>query len=220
MRGSVYVGLSTLCIACAAGVPAVAGAQGASDTAAACFAGNPLPQCKTFWITEVGYYHRAFGGGSLQQSVPPGAYRRPDLYNHFAWELGRMSNRGPRAAVGGTLLIGGGGSGFRYGVKGRYRRWVGERSSLDVSAGPLGVVTRSQYSEPRISGYGITGGVALGWKDWAAVTVNADAVRGQGRNAGALYGGVRLGSYPAIVATAGIAAYIGLLLVLLSGEGT
>lgn len=219
MRATVYFGLSIFCIACTVAVAKVAGAQATPVTAAACLAGKPLPQCKTFWITEVGYYHRVFGGGSIQD-VPPGAYRRPGLDDHFSWELGRMSNRSPRTAVGGTLLAGGGGSNWRFGLNGRYRRWVSARGTLDVSAGPLGVVTRSPYPQQRTSGYGIAGAVALGWNDWAAVTVNADAVRGRGRSASALYGGVRLGSYPAIIATTGIAAFFGLLLVLMSGEGT
>jgi hypothetical protein len=206
-------------MACTVGVATVATGQATLDTAAACFAGGPLPQCKTFWITEVGYYHRAIGGGAIQD-FPSGVFRRPDLDDHFKWELGRMSNRSQRSAVGGALFFGGGGSNWRFGVDGRYRRWLGGRSSLDLSAGPLGVVTRSPYSQPSTRGYGISGGVALGWNDWAALTVNADAVRGRGRNAGAVYGGVRLGSYPAMGATAAIAAYVGLLLLLLGGEGT
>jgi hypothetical protein len=212
LRGQLFV-------LCTAIVPLVAAAQPAPDTVRACFAGRPLPECKTFWITEVGYYHRAFGGGSIQP-VPADFAGRLDLDNHFSWELGRMSNRSARTAVGGTFLVGGGGSGLRFGVKARYRRWLSKRSSLDLSGGALGVVTRSLYSQPSARGYGITGDVALDWKDWAAITVRADAIRGEGRNATAVYTGVRLGSYPAIAATAAIAAYIALLFALLSGEGT
>jgi hypothetical protein len=208
-----------LFVLCTAIVPLVAAAQPAPDTARACFAGRPLPECTTFWITEVGYYHRAFGGGSIQP-VPPDFPGRLDLDNHFSWELGRMSNRSLRSAVGGTILIGGGGSGLRFGVKARYRRWLSERSALDLSAGALGVVTRLPYSQPSPRGYGITGDVAVGWKDWAAINVRADAVRGEGRNAAAVYSGIRLGSYPAIIATAGVAAIVALLIALLSGEGT
>ena len=204
---------------CAVVVPALAGAQAAPDTGKACFAARPVPECKTFWITEVGWYHRAFGSGSIQ-NVPAGVYARPELNGHLSWELGLMSNRSRGIAVGGTLLVGGGGGSWRFGLNGRYRRWLGERSSIDVSAGPLGVVTHAPYSQPHRAAYGMNAAVALGWRDWAAVTVSADAVRGGGHNATAVYTGVRLGSYPAIVATAAVAAYIGLLLALLSGEGT
>lgn len=219
MQRSALFWLGPLCILCTVIVPMIAAAQSTADPARACFAGRPLPECKTFWLTEVGYYHRASGGGSVQR-VPADFAGRLDLDDHFSWELGRMWNRTARTAVGSTLLFGGGGSGLRFGVKGRYRRWLSQRSSLDFSAGALGVVTRSPYSQPNARGYGVTGEVALGWKDWAAIAVRADAVRGADRNAAAVYTGVRLGSYPAITVTAAIAAYAAVIFALMSGEGT
>lgn len=47
---------------------------------------------------------------------------------------------------------------------------------------------------------------ALGWRDLAAVTLSADLVGAAGRRRGAVYAGVRLGSYPAVAATGLLAA--------------
>ncbi len=218
MRDFIVVGLRILCGLCAVVAPALAGGQ-AADTGKACFAAKPLPECRTFWLTEVGYYKRAFGYGVFPSSPLPGE-RRPDLDSHGSWEVGLMSNRSLRTAVGGTFLVGTGGSTFRLGLKGRYRRWIPERKFVEVSAGALRVATSSPYSQGRSTGFGITGDVSVGWRDWVALTARADAVRGSGHTAGAVYGGVRLGSYPGIVATAAIVAYIGLLLALLAGEST
>lgn len=200
-------------------VPTAAAAQATPDTAAVCFAGRPLPYCRTFWLTEVGYYRSAFGPQAAQPNSPPGD-RQPDLNSHGSLELGLMSNRDPRTAVGGTAFIGIGGSTLRYGLKGRYRRWISERRFAEVSGGPVRISSHWPDSPLWSSGVGITGDVSLGWRDWVAVTARAEAVRGGGHTRGALYGGLRLGSYPAIVATAAVAAYIGLLLALIGGEGT
>jgi hypothetical protein len=109
---------------------------------------------------------------------------------------------------------------LRFGLKGRYRHWIPERRFVEVSAGPFGIATHAPFSEPSAIGFGLTGDLTVGWRDWIAVTARGDAVRGSGHTAGAVYGGVRLGSYPGIVATAAVAAYIGLLLALIGGEGT
>ena len=219
MRHFIVVGLRILCGLCAVVVPTLAAAQAAADTGKVCFAAKPLPECRTFWLTEVGYYKRAFGYGVFPASPLPDE-RRPDLDSHGSWEVGLMSNRSPRTAVGATVLVGIGGSTSRLGLKGRYRRWIPERKFVEVSAGALRVATNTPYSAGRITGFGITGDVSVGWRDWVALTARGDAVRGSGHTAGAVYAGVRLGSYPAIVATAAVAAYIGLILALLSGEGT
>ena len=61
MRHFIVVGLRILCGLCAVVVPTLAAAQAAADTGKVCFAAKPLPECRTFWLTEVGYYKRAFG---------------------------------------------------------------------------------------------------------------------------------------------------------------
>lgn len=203
MRQSPFaVGLGALYTLCVAIVPTSAAAQATADNGSACLATQPLPECRTFWLTEVGYYRPVIGTGSTQRNQTAGI-GGPGLAKYYSWELGRMSNRSRRTAVGGTFLIGMEG---RFGLKGRYRRWMPNRGFVDVSAGALRAMIHLPAPQFDTPGYGITGDVALGWRDWAAITVRADALRGGGRTAGAVYGGVRLGSYPAIAATMAAAA--------------
>jgi hypothetical protein len=159
----------------------------------------------------LGYHHRAIGTGFIQE-FETASFDRPDLDNHYTWDIGFMANRSPRTAVGGMLHLGADGSGVRIGLKGRHRQWIAGNGVMDVSAGVLRAGIRAPYPELNEAGYGITGDVALGWRDWAALTVRADVLRGGGRTVSALYGGVRVGSYPAIVGTVAAAAYITLLL--------
>jgi hypothetical protein len=184
-------------------VPANVGAQTTPDSGSVCFEARPLPECKTFWLTEAGYYRPVIGTGSTQRNQTAG-FDGPELARYYSWELGGMSNRSRRTAVGATFLIGMEG---RFGLKGRYRRWLPNRGFVDASAGALRAMVHLPAPHFDTPSYGITGDVALGWRDWAAITVRADALRGGGRTTAALYGGVHLGSYPAVLATAAAIAY-------------
>jgi hypothetical protein len=131
---------------------------------------------------------------------------REDFGSHVSWEVGRMFNRKPNTARGGTVHFGIGSAGFRVGLKGKYRRWIGTRGALDVSAGLLRTETQGSFEDSwRVPAAGVTGDVAFGWGDLGAVSVRADALRANGRTVGAVYGGVRLGGVPAIAATGGAA---------------
>lgn len=195
--------------------PPVAKAQ-ASSKGAECFVGRPMPMCKTFWLTEFGYYRRAMGTGFIQD-FQTASFERSNLDHHYSWEIGVMSNRSPRTAIGGTLHLGADGSGVRVGLKGRHRRWIAGKGVMDASAGVLRAAVRAPHPTLTAPGYGVTGDVAIGWRDWAAITVRGDVLRGDGRTVSALYGGVRVGSYPAIVGTVAAAAYIALLFAAYAG---
>jgi hypothetical protein len=210
-RPFVRVAVAVVCILQLVAMSTVAKAQAPPESESVCFVGKPMPRCKTFWLTEFGYYHRALGTGFIQD-FETASFDRPDLDNHYAWDIGFMSNRSPLTAIGGTVHLGADGSGVRIGLKGRHRRWIAGNGVMDVSAGVLRAGIRAPYPELNEAAYGVTGDVALGWRDWAALTVRADVLRGDGRTVSALYGGVRLGSYPAIVGTVAAAAYLALLL--------
>lgn len=189
-------------------VPSAAVAQAARDSAAFCFTGRPLPRCKTFLLTEFGRYW-LMTGTEFSQQRDMYTFDLPDLDGHISWEIGAMSNLNPNSAAGGTILFGIDGNGGRLALKGRYRRWLGDQGMLDASAGALRASLRPHPNLSAI-GYGITGDVALGWRDLAALTVRAEALSSGDRTVGGVYGGVRLGSYPAIIATAALAALIAL----------
>src|SRR5687767_6650484 len=209
-RPSLRAATAVVCILQLVAMSTVAEAQAPPESESGCFVGKPMPRCKTFWLTELGYYHRAMGTGFIQE-FETASFDRPDLGNHYTLDIGFMSNRGPRTAIGGTVHLGADGSGVRIGLKGRHRRWIAGKGVMDVSAGVLRAGIRAPYPELNEAAYGLTGDVALGWRDWAALTVRADVLRGDGRTVSALYGGVRFGSYPAIVGTVAAAAYLALL---------
>lgn len=181
-----------------------------------CYRGRPAPACTRFVLTEIGYYARAAGSsssfivpGSGDQGRPDFPVTLRDISPQVSWELGLMSNRGPKSALGATVLIGAGGGdgGAEVGLKARYRRWLGDNGlAIDVGSGLFaGSLTAPNG---RANGAGITGDVALNAADYGAVVVRFDALRADDRTATALYTGVRLGSKPALGATGLLAAFV------------
>jgi hypothetical protein len=207
------IGSATLCFALCGGVSDTYGQ--APDSARDCFRGHPLPECRTFWITEIGYYRTTFGSDLPSAPLSSGAA----LNSHTAWDIGLMRNRTPTRADGYVAEIGFNEGGVRIGGSRRYRFWLPSQQSLDIS---LGVVHLGVRPVPNrhVPGNGLTADVSYGWHDLAAATVRADVVRSEGHTFGAVYTGVKLGSFPALLATAAGALYIGLLIIALGGEGT
>jgi hypothetical protein len=127
------------------------------------------------------------------------------------WELGLMFNRGERSAIGGTLFAGVLGS-FRWGFKGRYRRWLNSSTSIDFSPGVL--LGAGDYEAPSFTGH-----VGLNIEDrlafisqWDVLTNpwHWDGTRSVKRMEVGWYGGIKLGSKPALygVALEGLAAVV------------
>ena len=138
-----------------------------------CWRGRPLPDCRTFLVTESGLY---FGSELGVQA-----------------DLGLMVNMGSHVAVGGSLH-GMYGEDFdsNWGVAGvawRFRYWLNRRWSLDLTP-------RVQWIEPNEAGrwYGPTAGasIALGWADYLAVDLAIDSYEGLDTK---FCLGLRLGSY-------------------------
>lgn len=109
-----------------------------------CLTARPAPQCRACFVTEFGYdfkvtaplKRRTF---SAQGDSITATYENPISGRHLITsELGVMYNIGRDHAVGFTHFIGWD-AGHRLfgGVKLRGRRWLSERSSVDVSAGAL-----------------------------------------------------------------------------------
>jgi hypothetical protein len=158
-------------------------------------------------LTEIGYYARAAGTSTRFTVLDPGSPDRPefsytlrDIEPQLTWELGLMTNRGPQSALGATVLLGVGDGGADVGLKGRYRRWLGDGGmAIDVGtglfAGSLEIVNG------KANGAGITGDVAFNAADYGAVVLRVDVMRADNRTATALFTGVRLGSKPALGAT-------------------
>lgn len=219
MRRSIAVSLFALTII-SAGTPKLAAGQPEADSAGNCFAGRALPHCKTFWITEWGFY-QPLTSTEFVQRYETTTFDVEDFGNHLGVDVGLMSNLNSRQAIGGVFHLGVS-QGWRTGLKGRYRHWLsGERKRVvDLSAGVLRAPMRDQFPDFDTQGVGVTGDVSLGLGNWIAVTIRGDALRGGGRTAAATYGGVRLGSYAGIAATALTGFYVLLIYVAYSGAGT
>lgn len=153
------------------------------------FRGKPLPECRSFWITEMGV-----------------AIGKADFHNtYITWEVGHMVNVSPRFALGGTILTAFDTEDVRVGIKARVRRWLGPRMSVELSPGVI-LYDHRYLSEPP----GWTVHVGLNYGDWIALTGQVEKVKGleAGR-----YVGFKVGSYPALVGfgLSAIGAAIGIL---------
>jgi len=164
-----------------------------------CFRGKPLPQCKTFWITEFGYSFR------LDQSAR--RYQFSDANFYFTWEYGLMRNLNQKSALGATFLLGADGDGHRLGVKPRYRRWLDNSLSVDFGAGVLFGGENNQFN---LRFPAMTSHVGLNFGDWLALTAHMEIIRlevvpfrrPQSKTTKAdvaWYAGAKLGSYPGLV---------------------
>ena len=204
-----------------------------------CFRGRALPRCTSFLLVEAGYYRHLVGSefrGIDTNEVTREATDARDRDSHFSWELGYMRNVDARNALGGTLLVGTGTAGARVGVKGRYRRWVGAEGTgrLDFGAGVLRGGMQDRVANPNrslpeepltiiaaVPAYGVTADVTYDIGDLFGVSTRVELTRAEGGRTGtAVFGGVRLGSYSAVVASAAAGAgLVWLIWALAQGDG-
>lgn len=178
---------ATLACALSLALPAGAAAQEEEEPRQFCTAGRPHPACEMVLVAQFSYY--------------PGILPSSDLANPYEWEIGVLVNRGPRHAVGGTLVLGIDANGRRAAVKARYRRWISRNVAVDGSGG-LAFANQgwvSNATDRRMMGF--TGDVAAGLTDWVSVGVRGDVMwsRADGKPRGATYGTVRWGTGPGIV---------------------
>lgn len=161
-----------------------------------CFHGRPQDRCSAFLVTEAG----------AALSVPTD----DDL--NFTFQTGVLFNVGPRSAVGGVLLGGAFQNDARLGARIRYRHWLTSRLTLDVAPGLLVVNDAFTSREP-----GFSGEVSIGYGEWAAVTTQLEILPFEFATETRGFFGLKLGSYPGAVATAGAAVLAVVLIALISG---
>ncbi|MEO7362974.1 MAG: hypothetical protein ABI120_21755, partial [Gemmatimonadaceae bacterium] len=118
--------------------------------------------------------------------------------------VGVLRNVGRRHAVGAELTLWPGRDGPQYGVKARYRRWIGAHGvAFDASAGILeGSHRLTLNTKPKP---GFSTDVALDFKGFVAVTTRVELLRGNGKPKPLVYAGVRAGSGPAFALAAAVA---------------
>jgi hypothetical protein len=200
---------------CLVSIASVGSAQ-AVDSGGNCFRGRPLPECRSFWITELGYFRTSLSTESPTTANPSG---EATLKSHTAAALGVMRNRSANRADGYTAEIGFNNRGIRVAGSRRYRFWMPSQQQVDVSAGAVHTGVRG-ITRGKAPGNGLTADVSYGWADLFGGTLRADVVRAEKHTFGAVYTGVKVGSYSTLLtAVAGILS-IGILALLLSGETT
>jgi hypothetical protein len=190
-----------------------------------CWAGRPAESCRTFLIAEGGAYMAVASTRYTRRGFDGAVTRSMHLTGHAGWEVGMMRNVSPRDAVGAAVLAGGDANGERIALKGRYRRWMSRSEALDVGAGLMFARRAEPYADAATPGnlhvpvMGFTGDVAWGLTDWAGVSVRGDLLYDtNGKPATAMYGGLKLGTRPALVATA-LPLVLGVVGLLVSGGG-
>ncbi len=155
-----------------------------------CSRGAPAARCGGFMLTEF-----TFGPGATTAS------RRPPFIGD--WELGAMKNTGPRSALGGTVVVNYDEDERAFlGVRPRYRRWVGARTAVDVSAGVLAVALNQNAELASRPALTVRVGVSFG--DWIGLSAGMDRLSlgapSQRRHEAAFLIGLRLGSYAGVAA--------------------
>lgn len=161
-----------------------------------CFHGHPQERCSAFLVTEAG----------VGLSVPT------DDDANFTFQSGVLFNVGPRSAVGGVLIGGAFQNDARLGARVRYRHWVTPQLTLDVAPGLLFVNDAFTSREP-----GFSGELAVGYGEWVAVAAQLEVLPFEFATDTRAFFGLKLGSYPGAVATAGAALWVAVLAILISG---
>ena len=104
-----------------------------------------------------------------------------------------MFNRGERSALGASVLLATNDDAFRFGLKGRYRRWLTPDVPLDIAPGVL--IYQADQDLEIVPRTGFTGHVGLSWRDWIGGFVQGELLR-----AGSdIQLGIRLGSWPGAI---------------------
>lgn len=196
--------------ACYLATAATAPAQTSTDsTKALCFRGKSAPACRWFALTESAFDFRidkkrlALTFINEEDGTPFTRKLRPVDVAATA-TLGLMRNVGRRHAVGAELTIWPGWDGPKYGVKARYRRWIGPNGvAFDAAGGVMqGSHRLTQNGDPAP---GFSADVALDYKGFVAATTRFEMLRGNGKPKPLVYAGVRAGSGPAFALAATIA---------------
>lgn len=161
-----------------------------------CFHPAPGDRCRGFVITEFAVL-----------AGPATGYRRPPA--NMIWDAGYAHHLDPRRAIGASLtLIADDDDRVLIGVRPRVRHWLGRHTSLDVA--PAILVGHTDAGGLRLEYPGLSAFVGLSWRDLVAVNAQVEVVRlaGVANPQTAWLVGLRLGSYPGLVAAPLGAAFV------------
>lgn len=158
-----------------------------------CLRGKPKPDCGSMLVLQYDV------GTRLNPSPDP---EFADERMSVAWDLGVLVNRGDRTALGLTIFERSDlDVGNRHGMRLRWRRWIGQRSSIEVSPGLVFGGSGAFASLRRPSG---SLQIAADHGDLIGVTLELQADRYRQGTDLALFFGVRGGSWLAPVIGLGL----------------
>jgi|SRR5689334_18750951 hypothetical protein len=188
-----------------------------------CWRGKPLPQCDSFWLTEIsGEYayastqtHYSLGSGSNTYS-----YSQRDVSSQLLWTVGPMFNTSAARALGGTLSVGFVNEGSRIAVEARRRYWTSPGNAVDFSVGAIRMNAPPLPAQSGQAPYGATAGAYVVGGDLIHVNAHADVLLTGGRMRAGGTVGAGFGGYAAIGATvvAGALVVVALIAFLRSGD--
>jgi hypothetical protein len=127
-----------------------------------CWRGKPLPECRTFLVTELGVYAR------LDEDPTQAA----DNPVYFTLDLGLVKNVSPTTGIGLTAYGGAGDSHARVGARVRYRRWLSRDLSLDLAPGVIVYGSEDGGYTHRAPGFVL--GATWNWRDWVALGLEVE----------------------------------------------
>ncbi len=150
---------------------------------------RPLPEARTFLVTEIGYAYRI-------NDYAEGAFNL-ERHHYFTSEVGAMVNTSESFAVGATSFTGmDEGGNFRWAVKTRFRWWLDRERSIELSQGLI-----LWDSRGAMEGFGLMSSATVNVTRWIALVGQVEVVptdRPGGTDL-SLYLGGRVGSTPGLV---------------------
>ena len=120
---------------------------------------KPLPDCKTFLISEIGALCRL-------TPLSEASWNTSSIY--YVSNIGLMANLNNKYSLGATsyVIMHPSDPDFRFGLKARGRRWLGSNKSINLAAGIIYYNQEHPYKSPAF-----TGDLTLSFKDLAVLEV-------------------------------------------------
>ena len=158
---------------------------------------RPEPRCRAWIATQFAYQHPIT---STRYTI--GGFRDPDFDPRLAVLVGPMFNRGPKSAVGAVVGVTADADGpVVLRAEGRYRRWLGSRTGLDISAG-FAQNNVPALEPDEIRARGITAGIGLEHR-WLGIDAHVDWLNADGRPRRATFVGAHVSSSGSAIAAGG-----------------
>ena len=155
----------------------VAGPANVSRFSGVCWADvRPSPRCRGWVVTELTWEHPIDA-----TRFTDAGYQRDDFSDRYAIAIGGMYNHRPRGAVGAVFSFTAGEYGLElYRAEGRYRRWVGSHTGIDLGVGFTRELVPAGPGLDDIRAHGITGGIGVEYR-WIGIDARLDWLHGGGR---------------------------------------